>query len=253
MVSIVLNYNEDPANDWILLPGEEPTRSISSLMPGESYYAYWFVGYPAVENLEHEYTLSALADNAEPVTTNKSVFDTPALTKTVKTLEFQRTGNTGQGLTDVEALVGVAYTITVNYDLGQNPDELIFGPVGNFDFDPSATRLLSTTVRVQNLDGSQRTDIDNQLYFPSLPKLPNGSNPTRAVTTYKMVALKPAETRLCAYTGVRTNSDKYDKDYCTNESVIIISGTSSMALLKSASSTNSDTKWFHHLHVGLHK
>ena len=40
-----LNYNEDPGNNWVLLEGENPLRTVDSLGPGESYYAYWFAAY----------------------------------------------------------------------------------------------------------------------------------------------------------------------------------------------------------------
>ena len=63
-VVFTLDYNEDPANDWILLPGEDPERTIDSLAPGAEYHAYWFARYALVPNSPHQYTISALADNA---------------------------------------------------------------------------------------------------------------------------------------------------------------------------------------------
>ena len=63
-VVFILDYNEDPANNWVLLSGEDPERMIDSLDPGEEYHAYWFATYELVPNSLHRYTISAYADNA---------------------------------------------------------------------------------------------------------------------------------------------------------------------------------------------
>jgi len=238
-VSVTLDYNEDPSNDWVMVNGEEPVRTIPSLDPGQKYYAYWFVSYPGLNMQSHQYTITVDAANALPVSTADNAFNTPGLSTTVQTREYQPTGNNGPVTANTNVVVGVAYTITVEYDVGKNPNELTYSPVGNVNFDPSATRLLSTTISFQNSQGTTETVVYDKLYFPSLPLLPDGSAPKKSVTTYKFLSLKPVETYLCAYTAIRyqsDNSNKYDKEYCDTESVIHITGTNTISLSKSASS-----------------
>ena len=63
-VVIILDYNEDPANNWVLFQVKIlKGRSIVSI-PGEEYHAYWFATYELVPNSLHRYTISAYADNA---------------------------------------------------------------------------------------------------------------------------------------------------------------------------------------------
>ena len=94
-VIFTLDYNEDPANDWILLPGEDPERRIETLAPGAEYHAYWFARYALVPNSPHLYTISALADNAPLVSTSDNFYGNPQPGYTVETSSALSTGNSG--------------------------------------------------------------------------------------------------------------------------------------------------------------
>jgi hypothetical protein len=64
-VVINLDYQEDLINGWVLLPGEETDRSVDELAPGQVHHAYWFTRYPLVAGASHQYSVSAVANNAE--------------------------------------------------------------------------------------------------------------------------------------------------------------------------------------------
>ena len=56
-LTVQLDYNEDPANNWVLLAGEYPGRTLDELAPDETYYAYWFARYSTVIGARHQYTV----------------------------------------------------------------------------------------------------------------------------------------------------------------------------------------------------
>ncbi|MGD8625132.1 MAG: hypothetical protein PVJ34_11375, partial [Anaerolineae bacterium] len=94
-VVVTLDYNEEPVNNWVLLPGENPVRTLDSLAPGEVYHAYWFARYSLVIGASHQYTVTALADNASPVATSDNYYGNPEPGQTVKTRSALSTGNSG--------------------------------------------------------------------------------------------------------------------------------------------------------------
>ena len=236
---VVLDYNEDPGNNWELVPGEIQARTVDSLAPGEAYYAYWFASYPVTPSLSHQYTVTAYADNASPVATSENFYENPG-GKTVQTRDTLSTGSSGIIQTSAEVVVGVAFTVTVKYDLGTNPGEAIFSPVGNFDFDPSAYRLMATEADLYSIDtgGNPISDlltVTDRLYLP-LPDWP--ATDVGADVTYTFIALRPTNTQLCPYTVVRkgTASPKYDQFFCDNDTSVPITGTLTLSMTKQASS-----------------
>jgi uncharacterized repeat protein (TIGR01451 family) len=239
---VVLDYNEEPANNWELVPGEIQLRTVDSLAPGEAYYTYWFASYPITPSLSHQYTVTASADNAGPVATSENFYENPD-GKTVKTRDTLSTGNSGIIQTSAEVVVGVAFTVTVKYDLGTNPREAIFSPVGNFDFDPSAYRLVATEADLYSIDagGNPISDLltaTDRLYLP-LPDWPGTD--VGADVTYTFIALRPTNTQLCPYTVVQkgTSDPKYDQFFCDPDkgAVVPITGTLTLSMTKQASST----------------
>ena len=238
---VVLDYNEDPENNWELLPGEIQLRTVDSLAPGEAYYAYWFATYTTTLDVGHQYTVTAWADNADPVATSDNYYGNPELGKTVKTRSTLSTGNSGVIQTSAEVIVGVAFTVTVKYDLGTNPGEAIFSPVGNFDFDPSAYRLMATEADLYSIDSggnpiSDLLTVTDHLYLP-LPEFPAATD-VGADVTYTFIALRPTNTQLCPYTVVQkgTASPKYDQFYCAGDTIVPITGTLTLSMTKQASS-----------------
>jgi uncharacterized repeat protein (TIGR01451 family) len=236
-VRVVLDYNEDPENNWELLPGEIETRSVDSLAPGEAYYAYWFATYTTTIDVGHQYTVTAWADNADPVATSDNFYGNPEPGKTVKTRSTLSTGNSGVIQTSAEVVVGVAFTVTTVYDLGTNPSVAIFSPVGNFDFDPSAYRLMATEADLYNIDTlSDLLTVTDHLYLP-LPEFPAATD-VGADVTYTFIALRPTNTHLCPYTVVQkgTTNPKYDQFYCDDDTIVPITGTLTLSMTKQASS-----------------
>jgi len=234
---VSLDYGDDPL--WVLLDGEYPTRTIPSLAQGEAYYAYWFAQFPAIIDASHQYTVTADALNASSVATSTNSYGDPEPDRTIKTREFQGTGNSGVTRADHDATVGAVYTVTVEYDLGTNPDELILSPVGNDDFWPSASRLLASTVLFFDSKEMTKTVVHDRLYFPAVPRLPDGSPPDRAKATYQFILLAPSDIRLCPYNAARYGTtDKYDQFYCQpdKDTVVWIEGTLPFSLTKQASS-----------------
>ncbi len=229
---VTLDYQQDPANGWVLLSGECPTRTVDLLAPGAAYHAYWFARYSTVIGATHQYTVYAVADNASPVQTSNNYYGNPAPGKTVKTREFISTGNSGIFQTDVEIVVGVAFTLTVRYDLGTDPKGAIFSPVGNPEFDSGSYRLLSTRVRFyDDLDAWHQTVYD-RLYFPRLDR-----HAENAEAVYVFIAVAPGDTQLCPYTAVDFRStDKYDQFYCSDRdhTIIHIHGRLSVTMDKEA-------------------
>lgn len=233
-VVVTLDYNANPAANWVLLAGEDTERVVNSLAPGEVFYAYWFARYSSVIGANHLYSVTALADNAAPVTTSQNSYN-PASDKTVTTRSALSTGNSGITQVSANIVVGLAFTIDVVYNLGTDPAQLIFSPVGNPDFNPGAYRLVSTEVRFYNDTGTLATVAD-RLYFPSVNPL--ASN---AEVKYTFLALTASDTRLCSYTVVKSGpNNKYDQFYCDAKSgtVITIQGSISLTLDKQANATD---------------
>ena len=130
-------------------------------------------------------------------------------------------------------MVGVTFTVTVGFDLGNNPDDAIFSPVGNPDFDPSAYRLVASEVRFYDDLGTWEDTVADRLYFPTLH-----SSAENAEVTYTFLALTPENSRLCPYGGIKFGpNSKYDRYYCSESmgTVISIEGTVSLSLTKQVS------------------
>jgi len=234
-VVVTLDYNENPLANWVLLENEDTERTIDSLAPGEenAFYVYWFASYSSVVGAYHLYTVTASADNADPISTSEN-FYAPAPDRTVTTQTALSTGNSGITQVSADIIVGVAFTIDVDYNLGTSPSQLIFSPVGNTDFNPGAYRLISTEVRFYNTTGTLET-VRNRLYFPTVNSLA-----TKAEVKYTFLALTASNTRLCSYAVVKSGTNnKYDQFYCDEKSgtIIPIEGTISLSLAKQANTT----------------
>ena len=232
---ITLDYNDDPQVGWVLQTGADPQRTEDSLGPGETYNAYWFASYPSTPGLTHVYTVTAQATGFDPSSTSENYYGPPDNGGTVQTRTYLGTGNSGIVQVGAEIVVGVAYTITIDYDLGTNPRSLSLGPAGNNDFDASTSRLIASSVRFHSDGVAQSTVVDNRLYFPVIPELANGNLPALAEATYTLLPLRPAKTRLCPYGGVGYNSNsKYDNRFCDllSGSIVTIDGSLSITMTK---------------------
>jgi len=211
-VIITLDYNS--SGEWVLLAGEDPIREVAELGVGETYHAYWFAQYPNNRTLPdptHQYSVSAVADNADPVSESENKHD-PVADQTVEAVLAQSTTNNEFVQADLNVTVGVAFTMTQEFDLGTNADNVALNPVGNDDFDPSAYRLISVEGRF--LDGSTvvRTFTD-EVYFTSLDAL----SPDKAEVTYTFLALLPQNSTICPYAAIDyTPTKKYDDRYCSD-------------------------------------
>ena len=233
-VRVSLDYGEDPLNNWILLPGEAPLRTVEELTPNSAYHAYWFARYSSVIGASHEYTVTAIADNADLVETSDNYFGNPEPGKTVKTRATLSTGNSGVSQVSADIVVGVAFTVTIVYDLGTDPEEVILSPVGNPDFDPSAYRLLSSQVRFFNDEGTQQVTVPDRLYFYG-DQVPSYAD--NAEATFTFIGLTASNTRLCSYTALGYGTTaKYDQFFCSdkNGTIVPITGTLSLSLTKAA-------------------
>ena len=228
-----LDYNEDPANNWILLPGEDPERTIDSLDPGAEYHAYWFARYALVPNSPHQYTISAIADNAPLVSTSDNFYGNPQPGYTVETSSDLSTGNSGLAGISADIIVGVEFTVTVTYDLGTNPRNLVFSPVGNPDFNAAGYRLSSSSVQFYNDERTWQDTVDERLYIPELD-----SRAQNAQVTFTFLDLLAESTYLCPYVGVDYSSTrKYDQFYCDPDhgTVLPLEGTLIFMMDKQAS------------------
>jgi uncharacterized repeat protein (TIGR01451 family) len=227
-----LDYNEDPVNNWVLLGGEDPVRTFDEpLAVGEAYHAFWFATYTTTVGLGHEYTVTAWATNAMTVTTSDNYYNPTG--QTVETKRALEGGSTrlSEALTDI--IVGLAFTATIEWDVGQDPDELILSPIGNVDFDPSSYRLIAS--KVTFLDRSDPTPVTiatvhDRLYFDTVP-----ASTTHARGEFVFLALRPSVTTFCPYAAPYLGGDfKYDNDYC--KPGIPLTGTLTLSLIKQASS-----------------
>jgi uncharacterized repeat protein (TIGR01451 family) len=223
---VVITLDFDSDSSWSLLGEEDPIRIVDELAPGATYHAYWFARYPQTIGVSHDYTVTAaLAGSAA---------DPVSASATVQTRESESTGNQSLTYATADVTVGVAFTVTVGFDLGQSPDDAIFSPVGNPDFDPGAYRLIASSVRFYNDAGTWEEAIDDRLYFSTL-----SSSAENAEVTYTFLALAPQNTRLCPYAGIRFGPNaKYDQRYCSEslDMSVPIEGTVSLDLTKQVNS-----------------
>ena len=218
-----LDYNIDPANNWVLLPGEDPERTIDFLAPGATYYAYWFASYALVPNSPHLYTISAFADNAPLVSASDNFYGNPQPGYTVATISELSTGNSGIAGISSNIIVGVEFTATVTYDLGTNPFNLVFSPVGNTSFNPAGYRLASSSVQFYNDARTWQNTIADRLYFPAVD-----SRTQNAKVTFTFLDLLAEDTYVCPYVGIGYSSNrKYDQFYCDPDygTVLSLEGT----------------------------
>jgi uncharacterized repeat protein (TIGR01451 family) len=235
-VVVTLNYN--PTGDWVLLAGEDPVRMVEELAPGETYYAYWFAGYPS-SHLDlpgsHQYSVTASAANASSVSTSQNSYE-PNAGWTVQTRNTISTGNSGVTQTIADIVVGVELNIIQDYDLGTNPGDITFSPVGNDDFAPRAYRLLTAQVRFFDDENTQEVTFNDRLYFPE-SDVPGFADQARITYTFLPVLL--ANTTLCPYAAINFSSNaKYDLNYCSDSisTRMPISGTITLSLTKQVSS-----------------
>jgi len=236
-LTVNLDYDHPTSPDWRLLEGEDAERSLDTpLAPGAAYHAYWFARYPLVWGATHQYTVTAYAINAPMVATSDNYYGNPEPGQTVKTRSTLSAGNSGVSQISADVVVGVAFTVSVTYDMGNNPQSAIFSPVGNTDFDPSAYRLLASRVRFYNDAGTQESTVADRLYFDTVPNFADN-----AQVTFTFIALTPSDSRICSYTAIGYGSNiKYDQFYCSDDpahkTTIPITGTLSISLTKQASS-----------------
>jgi uncharacterized repeat protein (TIGR01451 family) len=229
-LSVTLDYS-DPINNWMLLEGEDAVREFREpLGPGKTHQIYWFATYSTTVGASYQYTVTADAGNADPVSTSDNYFGNPEPGKTVKTLGALNTGSTGILSSTAEIVVGAAFTVTVEFDLSTSPERAIFSPVGNVDFDPGSYRLLATEVSFYDDMDALLDTVPDRLY------LPVGSlsiSATRALMAYTFVSYTPGDTRLCPYTTVgKSVTNKYGNDFCTDPTIIPITSTVSISLTK---------------------
>jgi uncharacterized repeat protein (TIGR01451 family) len=235
-VVVSLDYQEDALNGWILLPGEQTDRSVDELAAGQVQHFYWFARYPLPLSgtASHQYNVTAAANNADPVTTSNNFYGNPASGQTVQTRRALSAGNSGLLSSSADIVVGVAFTVTETYDLGSNPVDVVFGPVGNTDFDPSAYRLLATQVTFYDHSQAALGTVSDRVYFPP-SDFPDTAE--TAQVTYTFIALRPANTQVCSYTDVGYSSTrKYDNTFCQTTTSVPIEGRLSLALDKQVSS-----------------
>ncbi len=234
-VVFTLDYNEDPANGWVLLPGEDPDRTIDTLASGAEYHAYWFARYALVPNSPHQYTISALADNSPLVSTSDNFYGNPQPGYTVETISNLSTGNSGIAGISADIIVGVEFTVTVTYDLGTNPFNLVFSPVGNTNFNPAGYRFLSSSVQFYDDARTWQESVADRLFFPVLD-----TRAQNAQVTFTFLDLLPDNTYVCPYVGVDYSSTrKYDQFYCDPDqgTVLPLEGTLIFSMDKQASSS----------------
>jgi uncharacterized repeat protein (TIGR01451 family) len=223
---VTLDYNEDPANDWVLLEGEDPVRELPDLPSTESYYLYWFATYTTTLEASHRYTVTADADNADPYATSQNVYQPTA--DTVVTRRALEGGSSRLLETTSEIIVGAAFTTTVEWSLGTNPDEALLSPVGNVDFDPSSYRLAAASVTFLS-DTLPIATVYDRLYFDEIP-----AGTTNARGEYIFLALRATPSRACPYAApLFTPNFKYDNRFC--DPGIPITGTVTLSLTKQVS------------------
>ncbi len=227
---VTLDY-EDASGSWALLDGEDPIRQfLEPLAAAEAYSVYWFATYMPTVGASHQYTVTAEATNAAAVSTSENDYGLLAPDVTVQTIGAQNTGSTGVLNVAADVVVGTAFTVTVDFDLSTKPEQLVFSPVGNLDFDPSRFRLLATEVNLYDNASTLIDTIPDRLYFP------NGSVPAAAETAevvYTFVATAPGDMRLCPYTTVgKSVTYKYGNDFCLEDSIVAVASTVTLSLTK---------------------
>ncbi len=230
----VVDLNMNPNERWFLLPGESPQRNLPLLAPGGSQAVYWFARRSNTINDPHSYTVTVWANNANTVTQQLNAF--PPFSPTVQTSGANSVGLTDQLNASANVQVGVAFTMSVDWDMGGNPQGVTLQPTGDPGFDPASYRLLSSEAQFRDGSGTPLVPLfRDQLYFPP-GSLPAGAQQVRA--TYTFVALRPGNVTLCPYIDVRfPGQNFYDNDYCLGNGVVPVTGTLTFSFTKSVNAT----------------
>jgi uncharacterized repeat protein (TIGR01451 family) len=229
-LTVTLDY-EDTSGNWVLLDENDSVREfLEPLADNESVSVYWFATYTPTVGASYQYTVTADAVNADPVSTSENYYGLPGPDTTVQAIGALNTGSTGILNVAAEVVVGAAFTVTVDFDLSTYPEQLLFSPVGNLDFDPSSYRLLTVKVDLYDSGGVLIDTIPDRLYFPD-GSLPPEAN--RALVVYTFVSTAPGDVRVCPYTTVeKSGIFKYGNDFCADETIIDITSTVSLSLTK---------------------
>ncbi len=239
--SPVIDLDMNPNSSWFLLPGENRQRNLPSIPPGGSQPVYWFAHRSDSIGDTHTYTVTVTGSDVDTVIQSQNFYENPA-GHTVDTRSSISTGNNGVANTSANVTVGVAFTMSVDYDMGANPQGVSLQPNGsylqggNIVFNPAVYRLLASQVQFFNGSNAPVGPVfKDRLYFPP-GGLPVGAQ--RARTTYTFVALQAANAQLCPYNDVRYNStNKYDNNYCAGSNVVNIAGSLSFSFTKSVNAT----------------
>lgn len=231
----IIDLDMNPNGSWFLQPGESRQRTLLSIPPGDAQMVYWFARRSNTINDPHTYTVTVWASNVNTVTQSVNAYENPS-GQTVNTRSAIDTGNNGLVSASSDVQVGVAFTTSIDYDMGNNPQGVTLQPTGEPSFDPTAYRLLSSEVEFRdNSDVPIAPLYQDQLYFPP-GSLPTGARKVK--TTYTFIALRPGNVTLCPYTDVRFNAtNKYDNGFCTSSGTLHITGTLTFSFTKSVDST----------------
>src|SRR3990172_8600523 len=230
----VVDLDMNPNERWFLLPGESPQRNLPPLAPGSNQAVYWFARRSNTVNDPHSYTVAVWANNANTVTQQLNAF--PPFSPTVQTQGTNSVGLTDQLNASANVQVGVAFTMSVDWDMGGNPQGVTLQPTGDPGFDAASYRLLSTKAQFRDGSGTPLVPLfRSRLYFPP-GSLPAGARQVR--TTFTFVALRPGNVTLCPYIDVRfPGQNFYDNDYCLGNGVVPITGTLTFSFTKSVNAT----------------
>lgn len=225
-LTVTLQGYADQAG-WVLASGEDPERFVQTLAAGATYDAFWLASYPTTDGVSNPYTVTADADNANPVSD----------TDTVTTDTANRAGNSSLDQTDIDVQVGFEFTIVANFLLGNNLSAAILTPAGNLNFDAGAYRLVSSNARFYTDSNPNLLTVSNRLYVidPALSNLPSNVEVSVEVT-YTFLALKLSNTNICPFSTAQSGSTfKFDNDFCTGDSTVNVDGELTITMSKQSS------------------
>ncbi len=188
----------------MLGPKSEARRHLGTLPAGATQTLFWFVRYPATENIAYSYTVWATAEGGCGDSQVAALQVRAAAPSNASRIRPTSGSVTIEPRTDISPGQLVTVTLT-GFDLGaigpgpEAVEDLWLQPVSNPNFDPSCLRLVGSAVRLKSIQNEPYRD---QLYFSGIGSHnppPNYSHNADDYVKYTFVGLSNCSTQLQPY------------------------------------------------------
>lgn len=233
-----------------LLDQRDATHLLTKLSAGDSITSYWPVTYPPTFDVSYSYTI--WATTAAGCSSGQSAQITTQSEISASANKLLPTGSLLQMSPQV-AVPGGQITLQITGftlgTIGQGPKPLApydawLQPVGNLDFDPTCLRLVRSEVTLKSVSATPFVD---QLYFSGLKSYSADAGDN---VKYTFLVLRECNTTIQPYQEAASGTqEKYNGDFTSASSRIVVTGAGETDLKLKISSSSSTINAGDSLHL----